>query len=174
MFWMHPFFAGVMRDNHPDVEFGVFPQPKFEGYERNWHYNNPDVSWGLNPKSSDNGKELAADMLTLFFTDDKYCLDWDIGQCLPPMKYSLMTEPKLVDDPIMKVIMDDFDNSIYVGPQPDALSKDLMSLLIEPVLMNGMDMDAAMRMAVSAANETLADFDFRPVERLYQHADKMR
>ena len=174
MLWNHPFYAGQLRREVPDLEFGVFPQPKFEGKARNWHYNNPDVSMGINSKIDDTQKELAVDFITLFFAEDKYLKEWDMAQVLAPSKKSLADDPDLMADPVIKVLMDDFENSLYVGPSPDAVTQDLIQNLVDPVLKGGVSIDDAIDASVAKVHQTLMDFNWTPAERTYAHADELK
>ncbi len=173
MLWMHPFFSGILKSNHPEINFGVFAMPKFEGKARNWHFNNPDVSMGINALASQENKDIAVDLLTLFFADDKYMKAWDLAQGLAPTKNSLQNDQDMMSDPILKVIMSDFDNSVYQGTGPNQLTTDMIQNLADPVMLGGVDFDAAIQAAVEKQNQTLADFDFIPVERKWVHADEL-
>ena len=174
MLWMHPFFSGILRSNHPEINFGVFAMPKFEGMARNWHYNNPDVSMGINAKASKDAKALAVDLLKLFFADDKYMKAWDLAQGLAPTKNSLQGDQDMMNDPILKVIMSDYENSVYEGTGPNQLTQDMIQNLADPVLTGGVDYDTAIKAAVAKMNQTLADFDFIPVERKWSHANELK
>ncbi|MCG8400796.1 MAG: extracellular solute-binding protein, partial [Firmicutes bacterium] len=174
MLWMHPFFNGVLKSQKPDLNFGVFAIPKFEGKARNWHYNNPDVSMGVNSKTSDDNKQLAFDLLNLFFADDKYMRDWNLAQGLAPTKISLENDETLLNDPVLKVIMGDFDNSVYVGPAPDQMTQDLIHNMIDPVLKGNEDIDSAVKTATAKVNQTLSDFNFEPAERKWTYANELK
>lgn len=174
MLWSHPYFAGILRNDVPNLEFGVFPQPKFEGNARNWHYNNPDVSMGINSKINDKQKELATDLLTLFFADDKYMQQWDKAQVLAPTKISLENDATLSSDPVIKTLMKDFDNSLYIGTSPDAMTQDLIQNLVDPVLKNNVSIDDAIKASVKKVHQTLADFNWKPVERNSPFAKEMK
>lgn len=174
MIWNHPYFAGILRGELPDFEFGVFPQPRFEDKERNWHYNNPDVSMGINAQCDEKQTELAEDLLTLFFASDKYMLDWCKEQCLAPTKISLEDNEELASDPVIKVLMEDYDNSIYVGPTPNQMGQDLVQTLLDPVLLSGVSIDEALPNAVAKVNQTLADYNWKPAECDSAIADELK
>jgi len=174
MIWMHPFFNGILKAETPNLKYGVFPLPKFEGAQRNWHFNNPDVSMGINSKVDDKQKELAADLLTLFFADDKYMREWDLAQGLAPTKISLEVDETLAKDPVIQILMKDFDNSVYVGPAPDAMTQDLIQNLIDPILKGNISIDEAMKNSVAKVNKTLADFNWKPTERVWSYANELK
>lgn len=174
MLWNHPFYAGQLRRELPGLEFGVFPQPKFEGMARNWHYNNPDVSMGINSKISDEQAVLAEDLLTLFFADEKYMKSWCQAQVLAPTKTSLENDSDLIADPVIQVLMEDFDNSLYVGPAPDAVTQDIIQNLVDPVLKGGVGIDEAVANTMAKAHTTLVDFEWTPMERQAAFADELK
>lgn len=174
MMWQHPWFSGMLKSTKPDLDFGVYAVPKFEGKARNWHYNNPDVSMGINSQTTAEGKALAADLLTLFFADDKYMKSWDLAQGLAPTKNSLQADADLLADPNIKVVMQDYDNSCYLGTGPQKLGDDVVQNIIQPILLNNVDIDTAVKAGVDVCNATLADYEFIPAERKWSHADELK
>ena len=174
MLWNHPFYAGVLRRETPDLDFGVFPLPKFEGKARNWHYNNPDVSMGINSSISDEQVALAEDLLTLFFADEKYTRAWCAAQVLAPTKISLENDETLNADPVIQVLSKDLENTLYLGPAPAAAFQDMIQNLMDPVLKGGADLDDALEAAANKVRSTLADLSWAPNERKCAFADEMK
>jgi multiple sugar transport system substrate-binding protein len=174
MIWNHPFFGGMMLNSGAEVDFGIFPLPKFEGNARNWHYNNPDVTMGISSKASKEAQAIGVDFLRLAFADDQFIENWCYKQKLAPPKKSLLNSKKLMDDEMISIIMEDIENSIYLGTVTASIGTIWANDLWDAYMVGGVDYETAVATTVARTNELLETGSFYPTERLYKYASELK
>jgi len=174
MIWNHPFFGGMMLNSGAEVDFGIFPLPKFEGNARNWHYNNPDVTMGISSKASEKAQAIGVDFLRLAFADDQFIENWCYKQKLAPPKKSLLDSEKLLGDEMISIIMGDIENSIYLGTVTGSIMTIWANDLWDAYMVGGVDYEKAVATTVARTNELLEKGSFYPTERLYKYAAELK
>ena len=129
---------------------------------------------GINARASNRGKELALDMLYLFFADDKYLEEWCYEQGLAPTKKTLQGNARLASNPTIAVQMADSANSVYAGGSVSGYNRILTNELIDPILVGGKKWDDVIGVTVQELNKLLATVTFTPVERKWNFANELK
>ena len=169
--WMR----GFLDDNYPDLNYGVFPLPTFEGkmapgpIARNNHETGFTV---LKPAPAAN-KKAAWEFLDWLYHDTDYLIESCLSLALAPADKNLWIDPRIQSDKIINTLVKAIPYTVLPGEFPAALEITGGLKTIEELTFNGFSVDDTLQRAEQEASSVLQN---RPlkwyVEREYQGPSK--
>lgn len=174
MIYSWAWIGNYMKDNYPDLEYGFFKLPTFDGstppgYERN----NGESTWGVPAKAKSQQKAVAFDFIRYTLANDDMLIDFDTDFKIAPSKISLDKRPEILNDPVLKVEAEMLDRTIWPGPAPDAYYTGLIKYLGDAIVINKTPIDEALTKAEEVINKDMSGIDFTAVERQYKYAKEL-
>ncbi len=166
--WGH--FYQTLKDKYPDVEFGTFEIPTFNG-EETYAYNryNGESTFGINKNADEKAQAVAQDFMKFFLANDEaqkaFCMDLSTF----PAKKSLAKDEEILSNPAMSVLSEHIDKYIWPGPMPSTLETN-MKKVGQDIMYNNVSLDDALKTAETNINNDLKNTNFESVEDLYKYA----
>jgi len=159
-----------LAKNDPELAFNTFPLPAWTtavppAYDRNNGESTPCVNKASTPE-----KQAAAfDLIKFFLASDEYLEAIDRTFSLAPSKRSL-SEKELFGGRVFSSFARILDRTVWPGLVPVDYENLETSRLIDPVILDHADVDAALRDTQKGLVGVLASLGFQSRERDYPHA----
>ncbi len=174
MTYIGTWFGNWMQANAPDVEYGFFLMPSYDGntppaYDRS----NVEVSPSINGNVTDEEYAVINDFLCYLLTNDNFVLDFALKQYGTPTKKCLIDNPDVQADEVLGTTARFMDRLIYPGAYPDVYHSTLKKYFYDEVMLNGMDIEEAMEAAKAEIIEGIETTEFVSEESKYPHADEL-
>ena len=162
-------FVGDLKNNYPDVEYGVFEVPTVDG-QQPYAYNryNGESTMGINKNANAAQKEVAQDFLKFYLTNTEYlkgmCTQMSVTPCYAP----LQSDPDLLKNPAVAAVIDHIDRYVWPGPMPSTLETN-MRIAAEDIIYNGKDISKSLKTAEEIINIDLENTNFVSAESKYAY-----
>ena len=168
--WM----AGELASKYPDIEYGVFPTPTpseevpfaFDRY-------NGESTPGININQSEEQQAVAQDFLKFLLANDDYSKEVAFLNASFPTKKSLADDEEIISDPVLKVLAPRIERLIWPGSFPSTIET-TANQVIENILYNGQDIDAAIKEGQEKMEFDMKDMDFTSLEDKYQFYSEIK
>ncbi len=175
MTYIGTWFGGWMQANAPDVPYGFFIMPSFDGgipaaYDRS----NIEVSPAINGNVTDAEYAVINDFLCFLLTNDNFVLDFALKQYGTPTKKCLIDNPDVQADEVLGTTARYMDRLIYPGNYPESYHSLLKKYFYDEVMLNGMDIDEAMAACKEEIIDSMETTEFVSEENRYPHADELK
>ncbi|TJY42422.1 extracellular solute-binding protein [Cohnella pontilimi] len=165
------------NSTYPDIEWGYFALPTFDGatppaYDKNMLEFTP----GVNKVIDDTKKAVAWDFIKFIAADDTQVMKQVKEASGIPAKKSLMNDPFVVDNPILKVQKDTIPRTLNYGFIPQSAINKIVTKMIEDVLFNAVPISDAVVTAETNINKSFesAGLKFKSMERSYPFANEFK
>jgi multiple sugar transport system substrate-binding protein len=116
MIYMWGWFNGYLQANNPNIEFGVFKLPTWDGkvppaYDRN----NGESTFSVNPKISDDNKMVAFDFIHYVIDNADYAKTLALKSSQAPVMKRIKTDPDLLADLAVSTTIAELDRTLWPG-----------------------------------------------------------
>lgn len=161
--WME----GELRNNYPDVEWGVFPTPTptadtpfaIDRY-------NGESTPGINANLSDAEQAVSQDFLKFLLAGDDYTKMFSLTNASFPSKNSLADDADVLSDPALSALSQNINRYIWPGPFPSVIET-VSRQVFEEIFFNGKDIKKAIADGQAEMEKGMKDSDFESVETKY-------
>lgn len=167
MMWGH--FNNTLHNDYPDIDFGVFEIPTFDGNPYAYNRYNGESTFGVNKNADEASQAVAQDIIKYFMANDDLQKDFNFAMSTFPAKNSLADDADILAQPSMSVLAEHIDKYIWPGPMP-AIVEEAMKIAGQDIMYNGVSVDDAFKTAEDSINNELASKNFTAVEGLYKYA----
>lgn len=167
--WGH--FNNGLHDNYPDINFGVFEIPSFDGNPYAYNRYNGESTFGVNKNAPADQQEVAQDIIKYFLANNDIQKEFNLAMSTFPAKKSLADDKDILAHPSMSVLAEHIDKYIWPGPMPATVETSLKKAC-QDVFFNGKAIDKALADAETEMIRDMKASKFESVEGLYEHATK--
>ena len=174
MIWEWAWVPGYLTSTFPELEFGIFPTPSFDGSPAAYDRNNGECSPCVSAKAEDANKAVAFDFVKYLLANNDFLRDFALLNGIFPSKYSLDSDPKITESATHIALKQTIDNTIWPGPVPSQVEEAQIKYLQDDFLKNGSTAEKAAAKTDEILQKDLANLSFVPVERSYENADKFK
>ena len=155
---------GWLKENFPDLDFGTFPIPTWDGrtppaYDR---YNG-ESSMGVNEHSPEAKKRVAFDLIRFFLASDQFLSDFCRSLSLIPTKRNLVDDPSFPGQGLV-------ERTVWPGALPAFYEKTLDDTLVDPFIIDGLPATEVLRQTQDRLDRQFAQSTFRSSEASYRFA----
>lgn len=162
-----------LRSNFPDIDFGFFQLPTFDGKEPlAYDRNNGETSPVVSAKTSPEAQKVAFDFIKYIFANDEAMVDMTIFNGVAPSKYSIDKDPKFAEDPVVKVLLPIIDKTIWTGIMPNIVDEYTTRILNDGLLIKKQTPEEVLKEMDDEIAKVSSDFKLSTAERAYKEADK--
>ncbi|MDD5659717.1 MAG: extracellular solute-binding protein [Actinomycetota bacterium] len=166
---------GYLKYTFPDLEFGWFKIPTFDGnvppaYDRS----NVQLVGAVAAKTTAKEKAVAFDFLKYIAANDEAMIEFALYSGGAPTKYSIMKSPQIQENEAIKIQMEQVDKTIWPGAIPDIYMADLTKYLDEVLLIDKKPVSEVLKELQELVDTDLQDVEFDSFEGLYKYADELR
>lgn len=165
--WGH--FMNTMNTNFPDIDFGIFEIPSFDGDPYAYNRYNGESTFGINKNAPADQQEVAQDMIKYFLANDEIQKEFNLSLSTFPAKKSLAEDPDILAHPSMSVLAEHIDKYIWPGPMPATVETSLQTAG-QDIFFNGKSIDEALKEAEASMIRDMKSSSFQSVENLYKYA----
>ena len=166
---MWGYYYNSLRNNYPDLNFGVLQVPTFGGEVYAFNRYNGESSLGISNTASKEVQAVAQDFIKFSLANDDFLIDYSVKANCFPTKISLADRQEIKDHPVLNALAQNIDRYVWPGPMPSTL-EDNMKIAGEDVLYNGVSVKDALQKAEDNINSDLKNVEFVPVENMYKYA----
>lgn len=166
--WGH--FYNTMKNDFPDIDFGVFEIPAFD--ENPYAYNryNGESTFGINKNAPADQQAVAQDIVKYFLANDQIQKEFNLAMSTFPAKKSLAEDGDILAHPSMGILADHIDHYIWPGPMPATMETSLQKAG-QDIFFNGKSIEEALGEAEAGMIRDMKSSKFESVESLYQYAN---
>lgn len=168
MVYVYGWVYGWMRENGPDVDFGVAPIPTFEPNPPAYDRNNVELMIGVSKYADEERAAVGQEFINYILNNKYFLIDYAVRKGAIPTKLELRDEPAITSHPLFSVVQEIIDRTVYPGAFPVAIEPGY-NRLFENVLLNDMPISEAVEIAEKEINQAVEDTGFEPKEELYEH-----
>ncbi|WP_035619075.1 extracellular solute-binding protein [Lacticigenium naphthae] len=166
-------FLGELNNNYSDIDFGVFatPTPTEEvpfAYDR---YNGESTP-GVNKNQSEEQQAVAQDFLKYILAGEEYSVEGALSLASFPSKKSLVDNPDVLENPVLKALSPRVDRLIWPGPFP-ATVETTATQVMEDILYNGKDIDQALSDGQEQMDKDMENAEFNSLQSSYKFFDEL-
>lgn len=163
--WGH--FNGLLNEEYPDVNFGVFELPSFDG-ESPYAFDryNGESTLAINSNIPEGEMEVAQDFVKYYLTNEDLQIDLALNYSVFPTKRSLADNEEILSHPVLAAVSDTIDYRIFPGPMP-ATVEDSLSIAMEDIIYNNVDVEEALQTAEESITTEVERSEFESIENLY-------
>lgn len=165
--WGH--YNNTLKNDYPDINYGVFEIPTFDGNPYAYNRYNGESTFGVNKNADPASQEVAQDIIKYFMANDDLQKQFNFAMSTFPAKKSLADDADILAQPSMSVLANHIDRYIWPGPMP-ATVEESMKIAGQDIMFNGVSMEEAFQKAEDTINNDLQSKNFIPVENLYKYA----
>lgn len=165
--WGH--YNNTLKNDYPDINYGVFEIPTFDGNPYAYNRYNGESTFGVNKNADSASQAVAQDIIKYFMANDDLQKQFNFAMSTFPAKNSLADDADILAQPSMSVLADHIDHYIWPGPMP-ATVEESMKIAGQDIMFNGVSMEDAFQKAENTINSNLQSKNFTPVENLYKYA----
>lgn len=165
--WGH--YNNTLKNDYPDINYGVFEIPTFDGNPYAYNRYNGESTFGVNKNADPASQAVAQDIIKYFMANDELQKQFNFAMSTFPAKNSLADDADVLAQPSMSVLADHIDHYIWPGPMP-ATVEESMKIAGQDIMFNGVSMEDAFQKAEDTINNDLQSKNFTPVENLYKYA----
>ncbi|MDD2972177.1 MAG: extracellular solute-binding protein [Lachnospiraceae bacterium] len=162
-------FNNTLQSDYPDINYGVFEIPTFDGDPYAYNRYNGESTFGINKNADEKQQAVAQDIVKYFLANDELQVKFNLAMNTFPAKTSLADNEEILSNKAMAAIADHIDKYIWPGPVP-ATVEDSLKIAAENVFYNDMSIDEALKTAQDTINNDLKSKNFEAVESLYKYA----
>lgn len=166
--WGH--FYNTMNTNFPDIDFGVFEIPTFDGNPYAYNRYNGESTFGINKNAPAEQQAVAQDLVRYFLANDQMQKEFNLAMSTFPAKKSLASDADILAHPSMSVLAEHIDRYIWPGPMPATMETSLQKAG-QDILFNGKSIDEALAEAEANMIRDMKSSNFESVEDLYKYAN---
>lgn len=173
MIAMWGYYYNTLRNNYPDLNFGVLEIPTFsENKDEVYAFNryNGESSIGIGKNASSEQIAVAQDFVKFSLANDDFLTEYSVRANCYPTKYSLADRQEIKEHPVLNALAENIDHYIWPGTIPNTVI-DNVRIAGEDILYNGMAIPDALEKAEETINEDLKTVDFLLVENAYKYAE---
>ncbi|OON93926.1 MAG: sugar ABC transporter substrate-binding protein, partial [Candidatus Epulonipiscium fishelsonii] len=163
--WGH--FNNTLNTTFPDINYGVFEIPSFDGNPYAYNRYNGESTFGINKNASASQQAVAQDFMKFFLASDEVQVDFNLAMNTFPSKTSIADNEEILNNPAAKAIATNIDRYIWPGPMPATMETSLIQAG-ENIFFNGMSIDEALEQAQENIVRDLQNSTFVSVENLYK------
>lgn len=165
--------GNYLRNNFPDVDFGFFPNPTFDGktppaFDRN----DTEISLGVSERADDAAKAVAFDFLKFCFASDDLFVDYSQTMSLSTSKYTVQDRPELQEDNVTTVISSFVDRTLWVGTLNSTVDSNISSIINDGILLLDISPEEVCRTMDEETAKIVPETTMPTSERLYKYADE--
>jgi len=162
-------YNGHLISTYPDLNFGIFEMPTFDGnvpfaIDRT----NGESTPGVNKNASKAHKEAAQDFLLYFLASDDDLLSLDLFFDVFPSKRNLASNPKVLEKPALQILAKNITRYIWPGPYP-ATYDTALNVVLQNIIYNDMPIKEAVAEGQRQMDLELPPIGFVSVESEYAH-----
>ncbi len=168
MQWGH--FNNSLNTNFPDINFGVFEIPTFDGEPYAYNRYNGESTFGVNKNASTEAQAVAQDFVKFFLASDEVQVDFNLEMNTFPSKVTLADNSEILANPAAKAISTNIERYIWPGPMPATVESSLVQAG-EEIMFNGMAIDEALQQAHDNIIRDMQNSTFTSAEHLYKFAE---
>ncbi|PFI60670.1 sugar ABC transporter substrate-binding protein [Priestia megaterium] len=166
--WME----GELKNNYPDVEWGVFqtPTPSKDtpfAYDR---YNGESTP-GINKNAPKDQQAVAQDFLKFLLAGEEFSKEFSLFNASFPAKKSLSDDPDILADPVLKTLAPNIDHYIWPGAFP-APVETVSGKVAEEIFYNDVDIKSAIKSGQVQMEKDMKNANFKSVESKYKFFSK--
>jgi multiple sugar transport system substrate-binding protein len=155
----------------PDIEYGVFQTPTWDGNPIGYNRLNGECTFGINKNASSAAQAVAQDIVRFYLASDEQQEYSSVYMNTYPTKKSIQNSEKILSIPACKVLAMNADKYVYPGAMP-ACVEDNAHICAQNIFYNGMSIDEALQVEEDQTNRDLEGTGFVAVENQYAYADK--
>jgi multiple sugar transport system substrate-binding protein len=176
MIYMWGWFNGYLVANNPDIQFGVFKLPTWDGktppaYDRN----NGESTFSVNPKAPDDNKAVAFDFIHYCIDNAAYAKEMALKGSQAPVMKRIKNDPDLLADPAVSTTMLILDHTVWPGAFSTGWDP-IKQKTIGDGIKTGMDAASILKLYEDQNNKDLANYKgvYWNQERTYKYASLMQ
>lgn len=171
---MWGYYYNNLRNDYPDLNFGVLQVPTFnenqdEVYALNRY--NGESSIGISNTVSKEKQEVAQDFVKFSLANDDFLTEYSVRANCFPTKISLSNRKEILEHPVLNALAPNIDKYVWPGPMPSTV-EDNTKVALENILYNGVTVEDSLKECETEINNDLKKLEFVPVENRYQYAQK--
>ncbi len=166
--WGH--FNNTLNYTYPDIEFGVFEIPTFDGEPYAYNRYNGESTFGVNENAGEDEQAVAQDFIKFFLASDEVQVSFNVEMSTFPAKISLADNETILSNPAMSAIAENIEYYIWPGPMPSTVESSLVTAG-ENILYNGVSVEDALLEAQDNIVRDMQNSTFVSVENLYKYAE---
>lgn len=166
--WGH--YNNTLQNDYPDINYGVFEIPTFDGEPYAYNRYNGESTFGVNKNADEASQAVAQDIIRYFMANDELQKNFNLAMQTFPAKNSLADDADILAQPSMSVLAEHIDHYIWPGPMPATVEESLKTAGQE-IVYNGVSIEDALQTAEDTINAHLKTKDFTSVESLYKYAE---
>ncbi|GLC82167.1 extracellular solute-binding protein [Lacrimispora brassicae] len=169
--WGH--FYNTLKTNYPDVDFGVFEIPTFDGNPYAYNRYNGESTFGVNKNAPADQQAVAQDIIKYFLANDDLQIEFNLAMSTFPAKISLANNEKILANPSLSVLSEHIDRYIWPGPMPSTMETSLQKAG-QDIFFNRVDIDTALEAAQNNIIRDMKNSTFVSVENMYKYAKESK
>lgn len=165
--WGH--FNGLLNEQYPDINFGVFELPSYDG-ETPYAYDryNGESTLGINQNISEEQMEVAQDFVKYYLTNEELQIDLALNYSVFPAKNTLAENEEILAHPVLSAVADTIEYRIWPGPMP-AVVESALETAMQDIVYNNVDIESALQTAEDSMAQDIQGSDFESKENLYRN-----
>jgi len=164
------FMTNQYTNDSPGLHWGVFEVPTpTDATPYAYHRYNGESTFGINKNAPADQQAVAQDMVRFFLANDAIQKKFCVANSVFPMKVTLKDDPDLLAIPTLAALAPHLDRYIWPGPMPATVETNV-TIALQDIFYNGVDMTTALTSAEKAINADLKDSGFVSQEPMYKYA----
>ena len=158
MIYMWGWFNGYLVANNPNIQFGIFKLPTWDGktppaYDRN----NGESTFSVNPKISATNKAVAFDFIHYCIENEDYNRQIALKGSQAPVMKRIKEDKELLADPAVGVTLQELDRTLWPGAFSTGWDPIKTKTVVDGVK-TGLGVDQILSMYESQNNSDLAKY----------------
>lgn len=152
---MWGYYYNTLRNNYPDLNFGVLETPTFEAdQEKVYAFNryNGESSLGISNTASEEKQAIAQDFIKFSLANDDFLTEYSVRANCYPTKLSLADRSEIKEHPVLSALAPNIDRYVWPGPMPSTL-EDNLKIAGENILYNQVPVQKALSEAEKNINK---------------------
>ena len=158
-------YASWLNGNAPNLDWGIFPTPTFDG-TRVVDRNNPEVSPLVNVNAPEANKAVAMDFLRFYLASDEYQAELCDKAFVSPTKKSCVGSSVFANNHVVNTISGYMDNTVWVGILTGAFDDFVGQILNDEIILQGKEVEGVLQYFDSEMSKRVGDAEIPAAERL--------
>lgn len=163
--WGH--FNGELLNEYPDINYGVFDLPSYDGNPMAYDRFNGETTPAINNNLEGGEMEVAQDFIRFFLTHTDVQRDLAINYSVFPTNIALEDDEEILGHPALEAVSETIDDRLWPGPMPATIENNLRTAS-EDILFNNVDIESALQDAENRINDDLSGTEFESREELQE------
>ncbi len=159
MVYSWSWLSGWMDTNYPEVDYGVFSLPTFDGKLTPGPIarNNHEIGMAVMKAAPENNKAEAFTFLKWLYEDTDYLVRVNLVLGTAPANKNLLDDPRIQGNPVIATIAQQVPYTIMPGEIPAGVEVDGGLATIRDMIFNGASVEQALKIANDEATKELRE-----------------